>query len=128
VLRVCAHVQQAGAGSGITALRVLLVADLLARTAELTGLQVLTALEISGPLADQAAALESDAGALVIHPPAARTGFQDAPSSLGGPIDVHLLSQGAGLDQASKAARPAAPRLRWNWSPDWLATEAANRW
>ncbi len=99
VLRVCAHVQQAGAGSGITALRVLLVADLLARTAELTGLQVLTALEISGPLADQAAALESDAGALGIHPPAARTGFQDAPSSLGGPIDVHLLSQGAGLDQ-----------------------------
>lgn len=98
VLRVCARVR-AEAGSGITALRVLLVADLLARTAELTGLQVLTALEISGPLADQAAALESDAGALGIHPPAARTSSQDAPSSLGGPIDVHLLSQGTSLDQ-----------------------------
>jgi hypothetical protein len=99
VLRVCAHVPQAGAGSGFTALRVLLVADLLARTAELTGLQVLTALEISGPLADQAAALESDAGALGIHPSAARTSSHDAPSLLGGPIDVHLLGPGAGLDQ-----------------------------
>jgi hypothetical protein len=99
VLRVCAHAQQAETGSGITALRVLLVADLLARTAELTGLQVLTALVISGPLADQAAALESDAGALGIHPPAARTSPQDAPSSLGGLIDVHLLSHGASLDQ-----------------------------
>ncbi len=99
VLRVCAHVQHADTGSGITALRVLLVADLLARTAELTGLQVLTALEISGPLAGQAAALESDASALGIHPPAARTGPRDAPSSLGGPVDVHVLGQGADQDQ-----------------------------
>jgi hypothetical protein len=99
VLRVCAHVQQDEAGSGISALRVLLVADLLARTAELTGLQVLTTLEISGPPVDQAAALESDANALGIHPPTARTSAHDAPSPLGGPIDVHLLSQGASLDQ-----------------------------
>ena len=111
VLRVCAHVQQADAGSGITALRVLLVADLLARTAELTGLQVLTALEISGPLAGQAAALESDASALGIHPPAARTGPRGAPSSLGGPVDVHLLGPGADQDQAGLIVSVGAAHL-----------------
>ena len=113
VLRVCAHVQQAEAGSGITALRVLLVADLLARTAELTGLQVLTALEISGPLAGQAAALESDASALGIHPPAARTGPRDAPSSLGGPIDVRVLGQGADQDLAGLIVSVGAAHLGW---------------
>jgi len=92
---VCVHAPQAKAGSGITALRMLLIADLLARTAELRGLQVLTALEISGPCADQAAALESAANALGIHPAAVRTSSDDVPSLLGGPVDVHLVSEGS---------------------------------
>ena len=51
VLRICAHVRGADVGSGLTALRVLLAADLLARVAELGGLQVLTALAIDDPAA-----------------------------------------------------------------------------
>jgi hypothetical protein len=98
LLRVCAHVQQASARSGITALRVLLIADLLARTAELTGLQVLTALEITSAFPQQAAGLESDADALGIHPLAAYTSSQDAQSPLAGPIDVHVASQDASWD------------------------------
>jgi hypothetical protein len=97
-LRVCAHAPQADGGYDITALRVLLIADLLARTAELHGLQVLTALEITGAFAERAAALESDAGALGIHPPAALISSDDAQSSLGDPVDVHVVSQGARLD------------------------------
>jgi hypothetical protein len=97
VLRICAHVPGAGAGFGLTALRVLLAADLLARVAELGGLQVLTALAAADPAAAPAAALERDTGALGIHPPTARTTSRDAPSSLGGPIDVHLVTRD-GLD------------------------------
>lgn len=97
VLRVCAHVRGADAGSGLTALRVLLAADLLARVAELGGLQVLTAVAVDDPAAAPADALARDAGALGIHPPTARTTSRDAPSSLGGPIDVHLVTRD-GLD------------------------------
>ncbi|HEY7360248.1 MAG TPA: hypothetical protein VH642_05515 [Streptosporangiaceae bacterium] len=92
VLRVCAHVPGADARPGVTALRVLLAADLLARVAELSGLQVLTALATGDPAAGQASPLERDAGALGIHPPTARTTPGDAPSSLGGMIDVHLVT------------------------------------
>jgi len=90
VLRVCA---QAAGGSGLTALRVLLTADLLSRTAELRGLQVLTAADLTGSPPAQAAAIEADAGLLGIHPPAAHTSCREAPSSLGGPVDVYLASQ-----------------------------------
>jgi hypothetical protein len=98
VLRVCAHVRQAPPAGGLTALRLLLAADLLTRAAELGGLQALTALVIDDPAADQAAALQRDAGALGIHPPAARTTPGDAASSLGGPIDVYLISASASPD------------------------------
>ena len=95
VLRICAHVPGAGAESGLTALRVLLAADLLARVAELGGLQVLTALATDDPAAGPTAALERDAAELGIHPLTARTTSRDAPSSLGGPIDVHLVTKDA---------------------------------
>jgi hypothetical protein len=95
VLRICAHLPHAAAGSGITALRVLLIADLLARTAELSGLQVLTAVQLTGASPDQAAAIEGDADALGIHPPAARGDCRDAPSALGGPLDVHVTGDDA---------------------------------
>jgi hypothetical protein len=98
VLRICAHLPPAAAGSGITALRVLLIADLLARTAELGGLQTLTAVQLTGAFPDQAAAIEGDAAALGIHPPAAHGDCRDAPSSLGGPVDVHVVSDDAGMD------------------------------
>ena len=98
VLRACVHAPRAVAGSDITAQRLLLVADLLARAAELGGLQVLMALDITSASPEQAAAIDRDAGALGIHPPAARASCRDALSSLGGPIDVHLVSQDASVD------------------------------
>jgi len=98
VLGVCAHAPQATGGTDITALRVLLTADLLARAAELQGLQVLTAVDLTGSSPAQAAAIEADAGALGIHPPAARASCHDAPSSLDSPVDVHVAGPGAQVD------------------------------
>lgn len=98
LLRVCAHVPGAARGPDITGLRVLLIADLLARVAELGELQVLTVLAFSGQPSGQAADLERAAGALGIHPPAARASSADVPASLGGPIDVHLFGYDADVD------------------------------
>lgn len=102
LLRVCEHVPVADGESDISGLRVLLVADLLTRVAELRNLQVLTVLASEGQhppgwLAD----LERAADTLGIHRPAARAGSDDAEASLDGPIDVHLASYGAGLDYRS---------------------------
>jgi hypothetical protein len=96
LLRVCAHVPKAAGGSDLAGLRVLLVADLLARAAELRDWQVLTAL--AGQDSAQMAALEHAADALNIHPPAARTGTCEAQGSLAGPIDVHLVGDDADVD------------------------------
>ncbi len=97
LLRVCAHVPEAAGDQDITGLRVLLLADLLARAAELRNLQVLTVLASDGQTAGLPA-LERAAEALGIHPPAARAGPDDAEKSLDGPIDVHLSSSGSGAD------------------------------
>lgn len=101
LLRVCAHVPVAAAESDISGLRVLLVADLLTRVAELRNLQVLTVLASEGQHAGWLADLERAADTLGIHPPAARAGSDDAEASLDGPIDVHLASYGAGMDDRS---------------------------
>ncbi len=100
LLRVCAHPPEFPSGAGISGLRVLLVSDLLARTAELRGLQVLTVLAFSSQSSGQRAAAERAAGALGIHPAAGRAESGDCQSSLGGPIDVHVVSGGASLDGA----------------------------
>jgi hypothetical protein len=97
----------------ITGLRVLLVADLLARTAELLGLQVLTVLAFTGQSSEQATAFERAADALGIHPPAARASSRDAQISLGGPFDVHLVGNGVGVDggQSGLVARVGAVHM-----------------
>jgi len=98
LLRVCAHVRTAAERSEITGLRVLLVADVLARTAELGNLQVLTVLASYGESAAQVPAVERAADTLGIHPPAARASPGDTRASLGGPIDIHVVSHGATAD------------------------------
>ncbi len=112
LLRVCAQVPEAAGGSDLAGLRVLLVADLLARTAELRDWQVLTALAGQDPA--RLAALERAADALNIHPPAVRAGPGEAPASLGGPLDVHLIGDdaGSGGDQDGLVVRigPVRPR------------------
>jgi hypothetical protein len=114
LLRVCAHVPGAAGETDITWLRVLLVADLLARTAELGDLQVLTVLAFDGQASAQVAAFERAADALGIHPPAGRASVPESHTSPGGPIDVHLDSQGAGDD----GGRPGlVARVGATWLP-----------
>jgi hypothetical protein len=88
VLRVCAHAPAPAGPSDLTGVRVLLVADLLTRAAELRHLQVLTALTSDG----ETSALEAAASTLGIHPPVARATLEEAGTALGGPIDVYLVS------------------------------------
>jgi hypothetical protein len=97
LLRLCAHVPGA---SGITGLRVLLVADLLARVAELGKLQALTVLVTDGEFPGQGRAVERAAAAFGIHPPAGPASPGDAEALLGGPVDVHVVSCGAGTDDS----------------------------
>jgi hypothetical protein len=101
LLRVCAHVPVAAGESDISGLRVLLVADLLTRVAELRNLQVLTVLASEGLHAGWLSGVERAADGLGIHPPAARAGSGDAEASLDGPIDVHLAAYDAGLGDRS---------------------------
>lgn len=95
-LRVWIHGPSAGPGFALADLRVLLVADVLTRSAELRGLQVIAVLTTAdlppGPLA----ALERNASALGIHPPAARTSPGEAEAVLGGSADVHVAGYAAG--------------------------------
>jgi hypothetical protein len=93
LLRVCAQLSGA-AGPEITWLRVLLIADLLARAAELRNLQVFTVLVSPGELYGELPAWERAADALGIHPPAARAGADDPSASLDGPADVHIAGYG----------------------------------
>jgi hypothetical protein len=95
LLRVCAYAPPDAGAAEITGLRVLLVADLLTRTAELGSLQVFTVLAYDGQPGGQLAALERAVDALGIHRPAARATSAEAAASLGGPVDVHLVSSGA---------------------------------
>ena len=92
LLRVCAHAPETSQAADLTGLRVLLVADLLARTAELRKLQVLTVLAFVGQPPGQLTDFEQAAGALGMHSPQARASHDDAQAALGGPIDVHLVS------------------------------------
>jgi hypothetical protein len=59
---------------------------------------VLAILVSHGELSGQMPALESAAGALGIHPPAARASPGDTQALLGGPADVHVISCGADTD------------------------------
>ena len=92
LLRVCAHAQETSPAADLTGLRVLLVADLLARAAELRNLQVLTVLAFAGQPPGQLTDFEQAAGALGMHSPQARVSHDDAQAALDGPIDVHLVS------------------------------------
>lgn len=79
-LRVRTHVPGRVGDDDLTGLRVLLIADLLARTAELAGLQAFASRELAGQ-----PGVEEAADALNIHPPAT-----DAAT----PADVHVASGG----------------------------------
>jgi len=112
LLRVCAHVPAPTGVTDIAWLRVPLVADLLFRTAELGGIQVLTLLAFAGRFATQMETFERAAGALGIHPPAAHASLPEAHASSGGPIDVHLISQGTDGGRGVLVTRVGGAQIR----------------
>jgi hypothetical protein len=98
LLLVCAQVPGVTEAANLTGPRVLLLADLLTRAAEMGNLQVFYVLASEGQPTGQQPALERAVEALGIHPPAARASSAEAQAALGGPIDVYLASHDAPAD------------------------------
>jgi hypothetical protein len=86
-LRVCVHGPANGTWSGLADLRVLLVADVLTRIAELQGLETVTVLAADSP---PPAGLGEDLSALGIHRPATVASYGEARAMLGGSAHVHV--------------------------------------
>ncbi len=91
-LRVQVHAHRDGAGGELSGLRVLLVADVLARTAELYGGQALVGIAASAAHGDQREAFERHAADLGIRP------IEEASA---GPADVQVTGSS---DEYSDAA------------------------
>ncbi|MFI7357927.1 hypothetical protein ACIBTP_28900 [Streptomyces avidinii] len=93
LLRICVHLPVIDTGIGAVHLRAPLVGDVLARTAELHGLESQTVL-IAPELPDeQGRALDRAMSDLGIHPPAT-VGGHDQTATLCAAADVHLLAHG----------------------------------
>jgi hypothetical protein len=93
-LRVCIHGPSDVPWSGLADLRVLLVADVLTRIAELNGLQVVAVLAAASL---PPGAFDQNASALGIHPPAACVSPEEAEALLGGSAHVRVARNTAGL-------------------------------
>ncbi|MFE3944110.1 hypothetical protein ACFXPV_19855 [Streptomyces sp. NPDC059118] len=93
-----------GTGIGPLHLRVPLIGDVLARTAELNGLQVVTVLTTPELTPDRAGALDRVMAVLGIHPPVV-VGAHRPDAALGGPADVQVVAEGTDVDDARDGAR-----------------------
>ncbi|MBT2511762.1 hypothetical protein J7I98_39570, partial [Streptomyces sp. ISL-98] len=92
-LRICVHLPVIGTGVGTVHLRAPLVGDVLARTAELHGLESLTVLTTPDLSPEQARALGRAMSVLGIHPPAT-VGVHSLTEPLCAAADVHLAEYG----------------------------------
>jgi len=92
-LRVCVDGASCEAESGLGAVRVLLVADVLFSIAELSGLQVVTVLATAGR---PPAGLEQSTSALGLHPLAVAGSAGEAEALLGGRAHVRIAASAAG--------------------------------
>ncbi|MEU6019026.1 hypothetical protein ABZ826_34885 [Streptomyces sp. NPDC047515] len=105
LLRSRVHLPAAsGTGIGPVHLRVPLIGDVLARTAELNGLQVVTVLTTPELTQDQNHALERVMAVLGIHPPLV-VGAHRPDAALGGPADVHVTARGADTGEVTGGVR-----------------------
>ena len=95
LLRVSAHLRPRAGDRDWTGVRVLLIADVLARAAELGRPQVLVVAVFGGEPPAERCFAERAAGLLGIHPPVARVSSQVA----GGQADVHVVGRGGADDQ-----------------------------
>jgi len=93
LIEVCAHVRRAKTRElDLTALRVLLVADLIARVAELNGIQAFTTHfeDVDDSTGTHAFGLAPES--LGIHPPAPSSPVEDGlGAQCDGPADVHVI-------------------------------------
>ncbi|MFD9034402.1 hypothetical protein ACFVZW_25155 [Streptomyces sp. NPDC059567] len=93
LLSICVHLPVSDAGIGMVDLRALLAGDVLARTAELHGLQSRTFLTTPDLPPERAQALERAMSALGVHPPAT-VGVHHPNGTLCAAADVHVHAHG----------------------------------
>ncbi|MFI8517604.1 hypothetical protein ACIGEZ_07220 [Streptomyces sp. NPDC085481] len=99
LLSICVHLPAGEAGIGLADLRALLVGDVLARTAELHGLQSRTYLSRPDLPHEQAQALGGAMSALGVHPPAT-VGVHHADGTPCAAADVHVHAYGTAAQDA----------------------------
>ncbi|MDV5146781.1 hypothetical protein R1T08_21965 [Streptomyces sp. SBC-4] len=104
LLSICVHLPAGDAGIGMADLRALLVGDVLARTAELHGLQSRTFLIMQDLPQEQAEALNRAMSALGVHPPAT-VGVRHANGTLCAAADVHVHAEGTAAQDAVGGVR-----------------------
>lgn len=94
LLRICAHLPVVNGEPGPLHARILVVADVLARTLEAEGRQLARVCALPEPSPERILALEAFVAALGVQPPASFTGNGEALDALGGPADVHVFGDG----------------------------------
>ncbi|MFD3941390.1 hypothetical protein [Streptomyces sp. NPDC058579] len=104
LLSICVHLPASDAGIGIVDLRVLLVGDVLARAAELHGLQARTFLATPDLPQAQVEALERVMSAHGIHPPTT-VGAHHPNGTLCAAADVHIHAYGTEAQDAVGGVR-----------------------
>ncbi|MEV0000077.1 hypothetical protein [Streptomyces sp. NPDC050848] len=115
LLSICVHLPLGDTGIGMTDMRALLVGDVLARTAELHGLQSRTFLTTPDLPEERAEALDRVMSALGIHPPAS-VGVHRPNGTLCATADVHVHPHASAVRDEAGGVRlevgeigPAAP-------------------
>ncbi|MFE6668456.1 hypothetical protein ACFVFH_33470 [Streptomyces sp. NPDC057697] len=95
LLRMTVHLPITNGAPGPVHARVLVVADVLARTLEADGRQLIRACVLPEPSPERVRATQTFMDALGAHPPAAFTGSaEEALDVLGGPADVNVFGDG----------------------------------
>ncbi|MFC8274594.1 hypothetical protein ACFUJR_19110 [Streptomyces sp. NPDC057271] len=109
LLSICVHLPVSDAGIGLADLRALLVGDVLARTAELHGLQSRTFLAAPDLPPEQGQALDRAMSALGVHPPGSVGGHLTGP--LCAAADVHVDASGTAVPDTVEGARVDVGRV-----------------
>jgi hypothetical protein len=111
VLRICTHLACSGLEVGPTDLRALLVGDVLLRTVEANGGQVVHVAARPELPPEQSEALERATAALGIHPPAAWVSTDQLDAALGDRADLHVFGD-ARRDSAEQGVRVETARVQ----------------
>ena len=93
LVTICAHPPEGAGGPDASGLRVLLVTDLIVRSAELAGLQAFTMVTRGSQPSSNANSGWPTADALGIHPPTATGDSHDSETPLDGRADIHVTCQ-----------------------------------